>query len=410
MNLQEIKDQLIGWINLKKGNEPVFQEGVAPHGGKTRAFALTSCPLVNLKFDDHKFNPRTPNQGKVHELMASISVLTLLTPLTCVFIPSDKTTNKEGTDETVFLLDGRHRFEALLELAKTDSDWEQKAKVDLKIYYGLQASDVYMLATYLNKTRKSLAKGEYYKFIAKIYDSKYDEIVRSEAVEPDEIRVFKDISSRELTSKNFDLSIGRIVGYTAFDPEQDGSWYPMVGLKQQDKIDDPKAKGKFCPITAGNMATFLRHLCSEQPYGKKDMERRSVEIGNVLTLGEYFRKIILHPVDSYEEATGTTVSCKHWPLDALGSLIESDWSSELLNEGGSGYKLLAHDDIKWERFSEILHAYYHIMSDQAIMINNYRSSENISELREAWSYQTQTLEIIRNLKPLMKNKLNWLKG
>ena len=343
-NISAEKEKLIGWIRFKHCKKPVFEDAVPPFKGKQKAFALTSCPLSELEFTDHKFNPRTPNLGKINELEASIISLTLLTPLTCAYV--------ESSDEKVVIIDGRHRFAALEKLREEDKEWSKKAYVDLKIYYQLGKSDVYMLATYLNKTRKPLARGEYYKFIVEIYDSKYEEIVRESGKEPLEIEIFRQISSRELRNKNEDLSIGRIVGITALDDEQKGSWYPYVGLKQQDKIKEGEEKGNFCPLTAGNLATFLKHLCYTAPYDDTGT-KRAIEITNVLLLGEHFREQILKPVYTYDKATGTTVACKHWTLDALGSLIESTWKSKFLSSSSNSGPLLSNTEIKWDTVNQL---------------------------------------------------------
>ena len=414
--------ELRDWIRKHKGTDPLKQSGIAPapYGGRKKAFMLTTMPLEELNFTDNRFNPRTPNTGKVNELIASISSLTLLTPLTCAYIGKEygdnNLTDEEHHDEVV-LLDGRHRFSALDRLRKDYPDWAKEAKIDLKIYFNLQLSDIYMLATYLNKTRKSLAKGEYYKFVVNIYEERETEIVRAEGKTPTEERVFKDISTRELMDKYFDLSVGRIVGITAFDDEEGTSWYPMVGIRQQDKIkEDGISKGKYCPITAGNMATFLGHLCSREPYPDHG-ETRATEITNVLRLGEKFREKILQPVDDFDLATGTTVSCKHWTLDAFGSLIEEFWADYLVKKRIAELPLLAHTELRWDRIKQLLDSYYDIMSSQAPVINKYRGLLKAEKLDEAaplreyvWSYQTQTGQITPKLKSEIESRIDdWLR-
>ncbi|MFG1415730.1 MAG: ParB N-terminal domain-containing protein [Thermoplasmataceae archaeon] len=396
-----LKEELKNWIKEHNCKGETFQEGTAPLNGKLRGFALTTCPLNELVFNDHKFNPRTPNQGKVKELAASISVLTLLTPLTCAYI--------EENEERVVLLDGRHRFSALQSIAQDHPDWAINAKVDLKIYYNLEKSDVYMLATYLNKTRRALHKGEYYQFIVDIYDSKYEELVRKNGKEPTEAEIFREISARELTNKNSDLSVGRIVGQTAFDDEQNGSWYPFVGSKQQDRIKMGKYKEYFCPITAGNMAKFLEHLCQTTPYNDNG-EKRAVEITNVLELGQAFtEEIFKEPVKKYDKATGTTVACKHWVIDALGYLLENNWSKAFLKNGDQSGSFLSHPEIDWDSLKKFLRHYLKVMETQATLTNKYRSTENRELVENIWSYQTQTMQIVPRLQKEMEDEFSWLK-
>lgn len=402
------------WIEEHGGSASQIIEGRAPEGKKSRDFVIVSCPLTSLKFEDHRFNPRQPNIGKINELIASISALSLLTPLTCAYLDPTDDKGWVGYRENVVLLDGRHRFGALEKLRALYPEWARATTIDLKIYFNLAKSDIFMLATYLNKTRKSLAKGEYYKFIVEIYESKLTEMVQATGKEPTEREVFKEINARELSNKNFDLSIGRIVGMTAFDDEQEGSWYPFVGLKQQDKIKVGEHAGYFCPITAGNLATLLGHLCSAFPYDD-DGSKRATEIANVLTLGVVFKEIVLAPVYSYDEATGTTVSCKHWTLEAFGQLIENGWAKKLVVDGMKDESLLSHTGIDWGKFRELLKTYFTIMSEQAVVINKYRKLTKESQqtqaadmVQRAWSYQTQTDQIRPRLKSLIEKELPWL--
>src|SRR5207245_2065052 len=127
------------------------------------------------------------------------------------------------------LIDGRHRFDALQALSIEDKQWANRARVDLKIYFGLSKSDLFSLSAYLNRTRKSLAKGEYYRVIVRIFEEKKKELEALDGKARTEEAVFKAISAQTISNRDFDLSIGRIVGLVAFDDEEADSWYPMVG-------------------------------------------------------------------------------------------------------------------------------------------------------------------------------------
>ena len=416
---QTIEEKLPGllraWIKDHQGVPGDTFVSIAPDSGNRKNFVIVNCPLKTLDFKDHRFNPRMPNKGKVNELIASISSLTLLTPLTCAYLEPSKNDESTDSEDTVVLLDGRHRFSALEQLRTDYPEWARDARIDIKIYYNLEKSDVHIIATYLNKTRKALAKGEYYKAIVDIYDSRHDEIVEKSGKEPTEEEIFKSINARDLADKNFDLSVGRIVGMTAFNEEQEGSWYPFVGLRQQDRIKSGDNEGDFCPLTAGNLATFLKHLCYSSFYTTNDGSR-SIEITNVLQLGVLFKNIILKPVQSYDRANGTTVACKHWTLDALGKLIEEEFKDTLVNGFDADRSLMAHTEIRWDRFKSLLDEYYSIMKDQAEVINKYRDSmdkQDITEaakiIKNAWSYQTQTDQILPNLREYLQGALPWLK-
>ena len=321
--------------------------------------------------------------------MASIGQLSMLSPLTCAYVPPDDRTSPEnGSAEPVVLIDGRHRFSALQEMAKTDPDWASHARVDLKIYYGLQRSDLFQLATYLNRTRRNLRKGEYYQVIVKIFDEKKSEIeaeTRKPATEKD---IFSQISERAVPNKTFDLSIGRIVGLTAFDEEEAGAWYPMVGLNQRQRYQGPEGKG-YCPLTAGNLAELLGNLCFPKPYDDSG-KKRDTEIGNVLRLGRIFREHIINDfVEDYETATGETVACKFWCLSAFGSILHDSRLAQT-SPSKSGW-LLADPKPNWSIIESAVKAYRRVMEEQAGIVNQYKASKTQDPkfLIRAWSYQTQ---------------------
>ncbi len=392
------------WIINHKGKVSEAITGIAPISNNQKQFVLVTGLLRELNFTDHRFNPRKPDKRKVTDLVASISSLTLLTPLTCAYLDP-----KDQKGDEVVLLDGMHRFRALEQLKVDNPKWAEKAMIDLKIYFNLDKDDLYILATYLNKTRKALTRGEYYKIIVNIFDEKTKEFAEDKGRVPTEKEVFNAITARELTNKNFDLSVGRIVGLTAFDSEEEGSWYPMVGLKQQDRIESGNRKGDYCPLTAGNLATFLEHLCHTGPYDD-DGRNRATEIANVLTLGEKFTKFILSrdPIKSYETASGTTVACKHWPLDSFGYLIEKDWYNQLVDSSPGKLSLLSQVDIKWDRIEDILKAYYEVMKEQAKYTNEFRKTGKRDFIDKMWSYQTQINYITPHLRDELKKRVNWI--
>ena len=406
----EIPDELKKWL---EENECTYDKnGISipqffdKDGNRNKTFLYAKCPLNKLTFNDHKFNPRRPNLGKVNELANSISSLSLLSPLTCAFIQNDS--DIEGNGGNVFLLDGRHRYDALIKLRDENKEWAHKTVIDLKIYFYIEISEVYLLSTYLNKTRKALAKGEYYKVIVEIYENRVEELLSKKGMaEPlTEKKVFDSISGKDLTDKNRDLSIGRIVGLVAFDPEEEGSWYPWIGIRQQDKFKKDDGTISFCSMTAGNLYKFLSHLCYNGPYDDKG-ENRATEINNVLKLGEYFKDIIFKDIKGYDTTTATSVACKHWVLDALGKIIKEREQDFISSDMGSK-SLMANTDIKWERFEEILKAYFKISGIQAEKINYYRKTKNPSDLKEAYTYQTQTDQIIGSLLDDLRKELIWL--
>ena len=376
--------------------------------GSDHAFIVTSVPVRKLTFEDHQFNPRTPSLGRVNELRASISQLGLLSPLTCAYVAPIEPTkpNKPGkkndSGEEVVLIDGRHRFDALQALSNEDKKWASRARVDLKIYFGLSKSDIFLLSTYLNRTRKALAKGEYYRVIVHIYEEKKKELEAQDGRPRTEEEVFKEISAQTISDRDFDLSIGRIVGLVAFDEEEDDSWYPMVGNRQQERFRGPPKLPGYCPLTAGNLGAFLAYLCRPKPYSDLGAHR-ALEIGNVLQLGQVFRKrVIQKPVKSYDVPTGTSVACKHWCLVAFGSILEE--SQLFASQARASRAPLAVEDPDWAGVDEVVTTYKEIMDEQAEIVRKYKSTEEPGFLADAWSYQTQRDQVKLPLRQAFKDR------
>ena len=397
-----ILPDLRAWVKAHRGKALVEELSEKP-GKRSKAypFVLTSVPLSQLRFFSHAFNPRTPNPGKVNELRASVEQLGLLSPLTCAYVDPQKVPNSdEHPAEKVVLIDGRHRYQALRDLRSADSEWGRRAKIDLKIYYGLEPSDLFLLATYLNRTRKSLARGEYYKVLVRVYEERKRELESADGHPRTEAQVFADIRSPSITNLNFDMSVGRIVGLTAFDEEEDQSWFPMVGTRQQERFEAKKDKFKgLRPLTAGNLAVFLGYLCKPGPY-KDDGKARAAEIENVIKLGERFRRLgILAPVTDYETSTATSVCCKHWCLDAFGSILED---SELFRARVSEKKSpLSDAEPDWNSIDDVLESYYKIMELQAVETNRWKRGKIEYP---PWSYQTQREQVKTPLYKLMAER------
>ena len=331
------------WLERNSARKLVFEQSAIPYSSQLRGFFLTSVQLTTLTFPSDEFNPRTQTTARTNEIRASITSLGLITPLTCAYIPPEN-----GNDSRVVLIDGRHRFKALKELQDQDADWAKRARVDLKIYVGLSRSDLYLLAAYLNRTRKNLTKGEYYKVVVQIFDKRKEEIEGKAGKPAGEDQVFAAIAHKALQSRDFDLSIGRIVGMVAFtDDYGDESWYPMVGSRQQEAYDGPDNLTGYKPITAGNLAAFLRHLCFAGPYTLSQEAFRATELTNVGRLGQIFRKrLIKEPVRNYDEATETTMGSKHWTLVSLGVILRD--SRLFATSRQNNRSAFSDEKIKWD--------------------------------------------------------------
>lgn len=387
-------EHLCDWLAKNHARKLVFDQSAIPYSTQERGFFLTSVQLSTLTFPSDEFNPRTQTTARTNEIRASITSLGLLTPLTCAYIPPE---NDE--ESRVVLIDGRHRFKALKELEGQDKDWAKRARVDLKIYVGLERSDLYLLAAYLNRTRKNLTKGEYYRVVVDIFDEKKEEIEGKEGTPASEERIFGAIAHKALQNRDFDLSIGRIVGMVAFTEDYgDDSWYPMVGSRQQEAYDGPLKLTGYKPITAGNLAALLRHVCWAGPYTTDQETLRATELTNVGKLGEIFReRLIKEPVRNYDEATETTMGSKHWTLVSLGIIFRD--SRLFAASRRNGRSAFSDEKVKWAVIRRALDAYADEMADQAQRYNEARDSESNIDYGNIWAYQTQSDLIVPRLRP-----------
>lgn len=339
------------------------------HGDHGRSFVLTTVPLRHLRFTDHRYNARQPSEAKINEVTSSMRYMGLLTPLTCFF---------DDQGDEVFLVDGRHRYEALQLLAVEEPDWADRAVVDVKIYMGLQASEVHVASAYLNRTRRNLRNGEYYQIIRTIYQTKYQELATTMKRTPTEDDVFNAISHRELANRNFDLSLGRLVAECALSPSSEG-WYPFVGGYQGQRILDPRISG-YCPMTAGNLAHLLRPLCTVGPASEAT---RSMERQNIERLGDQFREHVLEPVHRRSGITGVQTACRHWTLAAFGRILRG------LVGAAADVSPFGLSDVDWKNLGDAVRAYRKIMDKQAELIRGARQEDKDSLPESAWAWQTR---------------------
>lgn len=398
-----IPPALVHWLT-QCGAKVASGSATTPRDPLGFHYVLATIPLRNLEFSDHRFNPREPEESRVQEIEASVLQLGLVTPLTCAYVPqvSNDPNHREASNESIVLVDGRHRFSALLslkELPDVGRTWWNSAVQDIKIYYGLSHSEILLLATYLNRTRKNLRKGEYYRVLPSLFNERKCELKRSRNAVLTEREVFTSISAKAVPNKAYDLSIGRLVGIAAFTSTKPDSWYPMVGTHQRQVFRDP-TKG-YCPITAGNLAVLLGELCFAGPY-TDDGGRRVVELENVFHLGRLFREQILVPVPSYERTSATIVCCKHWCMQALGKVIRGSRLSQAVLQ--AGLSPFSSKELDWGVMRRVVRAYFDIMRGQADIVNRIRESQKDDSelLRRAWSYQTQTGQIV----PPLRDALN----
>ncbi len=388
----------------------------ADESEKYRYFLLTSVPLEKLEFKNHYFNPRTPNVNAVKDLSSSIAQLALLSPLTCVFLeeherpPSDK--KDIDNDDKVYLIDGRHRFNALKSLQRSNpsSEYSKGLRVDLKIFFHLKKSEVLLMANYLNRSRRQLKPGEYYNSVVSIYDETEKEIIRSNdaGYTPTEKEVFEMIPNEKLKNRNLDLSIGRIVGTVAFDDEDKDSWYGYVGIDQGERIkssENPMVDGCYRPLTAGVLFHLLKPLCYPSYYTDNGTNR-AIEIKNSIELGRHYREHIMkNPARDKATSTATSISCKTYVSMAFGELLRNAIWHKFTDDEKEMYKqsVFSNPNLDWDFIDDVLDKFYQIVEPEAAKVNEYRRNNDLKSLNGVWSFQTQKAQVLSGLVPALRN-------
>lgn len=376
------------WLKAVEARSAPPDVACVPGSRHARPYILATTRFAELRFTDHRFNPRQPDEAKVKELLASIRRLSLLNPLIAAHVPAGP-----ESAEAVVLIDGRHRYEALGQLAAEDPEWKEHGRVDVKVYYGLAPSELRLLATYLNRHRRALKKGEYYRSVARIYEDRAAELRKTTRRHPTEVEVVGSLHGRELANRDFDATVGRLVALAAFEPNGGDSWHPLVSNSQNGVLGPETGLTGFAPITAGNLAEFTASLCLTRPYSDDGATRRQ-ELANLVEVGRIFRRHFLRPVADREKANATTIACKFWVLSAFGRILER---SSLFSDRPAGTSPLGWTPLDAKRFDRIVAAYAEIMEDQATVVNRYRDTDRDEFLDRAWSYQTQRNQVAARL-------------
>jgi hypothetical protein len=90
-------------------------------------------------------------------------------------------------------------------------------------------------------------------------------------------------------------------------------------------------------------------------------------------------------------------------MAAFGSLVGQ---FEKLPAPDKRRSQFSYDDIAWEEVEALLRSYVTVMTNQAGLINRYRSSQNLGDLKAAWSYQTQRNQVYDHLRAELEDQ-NW---
>lgn len=335
-----------------------------------------------------KYNPRAMRPQHRDELMEQMGTYGLLSPLVAIL---EKSVGSYSEPKSLYLIDGRHRFNGLIELdPKLKSDLQKKEEeeekkkykdyisskkhlrepkhystntmkkytpqkesigsnsmgspmVPIKIYLEAEQIESIGMAIFLNRGQKKLSGGEKIAKVAVAFDLALDR-QRSENLKK-EVSEIEACNLIQNVQDNGDIIASWIVSRVS--EESDSFWFDVVGRWQGEKTEDGK---KIKPLTSNNFLTFVRNLIDDSPKDVYNQKQRDLEIQNLIRLGEIFYKIFDWPNDIPDHEhryTATSVLCRSFLIDALGRVLND------LNGKGSK-KILSEnlDSCKWDNIRD----------------------------------------------------------
>lgn len=381
---------------LLNGAKLYFPHEVA----ESREIFLGSIPLKWISHN-HRLNPRIPRHQFLKQLQGDIKSLGLLTPLTCALV--DRGDIEAGTYE-MLVIDGRHRLEAINQLLNGITE-DTDGNVDVKVISPeAPESFLYQLSLYLNRTRKALKKGEYFKHITELWQKAVEEMTTPDGP-PLESAVFEFLKgTSELYDAKKDLTIGRIIGELL--QTEIGDSFIAIGqgekLYYQENIITKV-------ITAQNFQNLITPFVSFKAYDEPEpSESRSKEIMNAIKLAEILYDTLYHPKylsDIKYRPSETTdykqpipspgaIAGKSWITAACSDMLDAIWKSEEYQQQLSDFGLAefqAYEDF----FVKLREIFKEEAIDVAIWRLEKREREEITDLEMPKSFLTQKTPIIK---------------
>lgn len=412
--------------NYIKGNETI-EVGTTP---KPINFVIGMVPLdcVDDITQADKYNPRAMRPQHRDELMEQMGTYGLLSPLVAIL---EKKIDKSSEPRVLYLIDGRHRFNGLIELdPKLKSDLEKKEReeeikkyknyisskkdlpepkhyslntirkyapekepissslngspmVPIKIYLDAEQIESIGMAIFLNRGQKKLSGGEKISKIAVAFDLALEQQKLTnplkEASEIEACNLIQNVQDKG------DIIASWIVSKVS--EEQDSFWFEVVGKWQGEKTEDNK---KIKPLTSNNFLTFVRNLIDDSPKAIYNEKQRDLEIQNLIRLGEIFYKTFDWPNDIPDHDhryTATSILCRSFLIDALGRVLND-------SNGKGSKKILSInlDSTTWDN-----------IRNQILIINKEFTSQ--SKKREVFESLKQKLSVMEVNDPLRDNFL-----
>lgn len=403
------------------GKQVVVHDLLCYPDGTTRDAKYIFATLPMDCIDDiHRalhYNPRRPKADHRDALMEQIGAYGLIHPLVGTLSDPDDQTE----ERRVFLLDGRHRYHALLGLdhplrdalfarAKGDIDSDPDVNISdimaiekepprsraqrgieayrpgrergdegailvpIKIYLDQKAVDDIGMAVFLNRARKKLAPGEEISKVAQMVVAAGEELdARPEADE--ERPTERDVLNRVLRtdpgrSPSWIILSGHVAGVML---ARDSSWHDAVGRWQGDEVHLADGRKVSKPLTALNFLKFLQELVDSAPQDdpwsspSSPSGRRELEGSQIERLGQIFRRCFNWPGDFSEPGsdidekyTATSVLSRSFLIKAIGGVM----NAQLVPPG----RFLLSEELEsgdWTRIGEWVGRLHAVLDEQA---------------------------------------------
>lgn len=349
------------------------------------SYIITLIPLdvvddINLS---DRYNPRRLKPDHRDSLMDQMGTYGLIYPLV-------GTVERNGKVYHIYLVDGRHRYNGLLQLdEKLKNDIyklaEEKEKhsnsftsyhnipspkyasitaiekykpdterhdnsppflVPIKIYLNTEEIETIGMAVFLNRGQKKLSGGEQIEKIAQAF----------------EIALKKNYDEKNAAEQIDAADPGKVIASWIVAQVMDDEstpWFELVGRWQGERLGETESKNpKLKPLTAHNFLTFIRTLINDNPGNHENPDQREKEVQNLIRLGNIFSKVFDWPSDipvsSFGEDhlekrfTPTSILCRSFVIQALGVVLNR------VNKSEEEEKILSSNlsSERWEKLGE----------------------------------------------------------
>ncbi len=366
-----------------------------------------------------KYNPRAMRPQHRDELMEQMGTYGLLSPLVAIL---EKSADRTSEPKNLYLIDGRHRFNGLIELdPKLKSDLQKKEEeeekkkyknyisskkgltapkhyssnimkkytpekesigpnsigspmIPIKIYLDAEQIESIGMAIFLNRGQKKLSGGEKIAKVAVAFDLALERQRSENSIE--NVSEIEACSLIQNVQDKGDIIASWIVSRVSEEP--DSFWFEVVGRWQGEKTKDGR---KIKPLTSNNFLTFVRNLIDDQPKEVYNQKQRDLEIQNLIRLGEIFYKTFDWPNDIPDHDhryTATSILCRSFLIDALGHVLNE-------SNGRSSKKILSEtlDSGIWDNIRDqilIINKEFKFQSEKRKEFESFKQRLNMMEV------------------------------